>query len=295
MITHGGLASYLRWAVETYGIAEGPGAPVHSSIGFDLTVTSLFGPLVAGRAATLVPDGSGIDGLVEALRGGPGYSRVKLTPSHLEALSRILAPAEAAAGAARVSSSSAARRSRARALAFFRRHAPETRIVNEYGPTETVVGCSVHEVPRGATDPGAVPIGRPVPRTQIHVLDRRGDLVPVGVAGELYVGGDQVGRGYLNRPDLTAERFLPDPFREGGRLYRTGDLVRRLPSGELEYLGRLDHQVKIRGHRVELGEIEAVLARHPAVREAAVLAREDSPGDRRLIAYVVQTEAADLA
>jgi amino acid adenylation domain-containing protein/non-ribosomal peptide synthase protein (TIGR01720 family) len=293
MIPHRGVVSYLDWAARAYRVAEGPGAPVHSSIGFDLTVTSLFVPLVAGRAATLLPEDAGVDGLAAALRAGVGYGPVKLTPSHLEALSRILAPADAAR-AARVMVVGGEALTGA-ALAFFQRNAPDTRIVNEYGPTETVVGCAIHEVPRGGATAGAVPIGRPVARTHVHVLDARGELVPVGVAGELYVGGDQVGRGYLGRPDLTAERFVPDPFDAGSRLYRTGDLVRRLPSGELEYVGRLDQQVKIRGHRVELGEIEAVIADHPAVREVAVLAREDAPGDRRLVAYVVSAEHADLA
>ena len=133
------------------------------------------------------------------------------------------------------------------------------------------------------------PIGCPIPDLQVHLLNPHGQLVPIGVAGELCVGGAGVARGYLNRPELTAERFVPDPFggASGVRLYKAGDLARRLPDGTLEYLGRIDHQVKIRGFRIELGEIEAALGRHPEVREVVVLAREDVPGDKRLVAYLV--------
>jgi amino acid adenylation domain-containing protein/non-ribosomal peptide synthase protein (TIGR01720 family) len=285
MLVHRGVVNYLTWAIQAYRVAEGEGAPLHSSIGFDLTVTSLFTPLLTGKCVTLVPEGQGIEALAGALRAGENQSLVKITPAHLEVLSQQLTPAEAAnrtrsfiiGGEALMGKS----------LTFFQAHAPSTRLINEYGPTETVVGCCVHEVMAGEVIAGAVPIGRPIANTQLYVLDRHMQPVPTGVVGEIYIGGVQVGRGYLNRPDLTAERFLPDPFGPpGARLYRTGDLARHLPSGVLEYLGRIDHQVKIRGYRIELGEIEAALARHPSVREIAVLAREDVPGQKRLVAYL---------
>jgi len=175
---------------------------------------------------------------------------------------------------------------------WFDRHGDRRpRLVNMYGITETTVHVTYRPVTAAdlAAHPGGSPIGRPIPDLKLYVLDRHLQPVPIGVPGEIHVGGAGVARGYLNRPALTAERFLPDPFsgRPGARLYRSGDLARYRPDGELEYLGRADDQVKIRGHRVELGEIEAALGRHPAVREAAVLVRQDAPGDPRLVAYVV--------
>ncbi len=158
-------------------------------------------------------------------------------------------------------------------------------LINMYGPTETTVWSTAAVIDRSG-DP--VTIGRPLANTQVYVLDRRRRPVPVGVPGELYIGGQGVARGYLERPDLTADRFIPDPFsaEPGARLYRTGDLVRYREDGRIEYVGRLDHQVKIRGYRIELGEIEAVLAAHPAVRESVVVARENGTGDHTLVAYV---------
>ncbi|MEO7329500.1 MAG: amino acid adenylation domain-containing protein, partial [Minicystis sp.] len=291
MLEHRGVVNYLRWAVDAYRVGEGSGAPVHSSIAFDLTITSLFTPLLSGQAVTLLPEDPGVFALADALRRGPGFSLVKLTPSHLEALSGELAPGEVAGSTRALIIGGEALF--ARHLQLFRDHAPATRLINEYGPTETVVGCATYEVPEGPLLEGAILIGRPIANTRIYVLDRWQRPAPIGVTGEIYIAGAQVGRGYLNRPELTTERFLPDPFVPSGRMYRSGDLGRRRADGELEYLGRIDQQVKVRGHRIELGEIEAVLSGHPSVREVAVLLREDEPGDLRLVAYFTSTEGVE--
>ncbi|HEY2740507.1 MAG TPA: amino acid adenylation domain-containing protein, partial [Thermoanaerobaculia bacterium] len=165
---------------------------------------------------------------------------------------------------------------------------PDTQLINGYGPTENTTFTCCHPVGPEHLDT-SVPIGRPIANTWVHLLDDQGQPVPIGVAGELCTGGAGLARGYLGRPELTADRFIPDPLSgPESRLYRTGDLARRLPDGTVEFLGRLDHQVKIRGFRIELGEIEARLAEHPAVLQSVVLAREDVPGDRRVVAYILQ-------
>lgn len=161
-------------------------------------------------------------------------------------------------------------------------------LVNMYGITETTVHVTYRPLSMTDTAGGSV-IGSPIPDLQLYIVDQHRQPVPIGVAGEMYVGGAGVARGYLGRPELTSERFIPDPFssRPGARLYKTGDLARFLPDGDVEYLGRIDHQVKIRGFRIELGEIESALTQHPAIRQAVVVVREDTPGDKRLVAYLV--------
>jgi len=286
MVSHRGLLHYLCWSAQAYAGGEGRGAPLASPIGFDLTITSLFTPLLTGRAITLIAEKEGPEGLTLALRRESDFSFVKLTPAHLELVNRGLSPAEAAGRTRALILGGEALAGES--LAFWREHAPSTRLLNEYGPTEAVVGCCVYEVPPGGLAAGPVPIGRPIPGVRLHALDRRLTPVPVGVPGELYISGHGLARGYLGRPDLTAERFVPDPFSgPGERLYRTGDIVRHRPDGNLDFLGRVDHQMKVRGYRIEPGEIEAALASHPGLREVAVVAREDVPGDRRLVAYAV--------
>ncbi|HEY0605953.1 MAG TPA: non-ribosomal peptide synthetase, partial [Herpetosiphonaceae bacterium] len=288
MIPHGGLVNYLSWCAQAYNITEGNGTPVHSPIGFDLTVTSLFAPLITGQRVMLLPEDQGLDNLGAALAPDAALSLVKLTPAHVDLLNTML-PANTLAGRANalIIGGEALR---AETVDAWRAFAPDTRLINEYGPTETVVGCCVYEVPPTGEVNSVIPIGRPIANTQLYILDRHLNPVPVGVPGELYIGGDGVGRGYLNRPELTAEKFIADPFSAtpGARLYKTGDLARSFADGTIDFLGRIDHQVKVRGFRIELGEIEGVLSEHPAVGEVVVVAREDTPGDTRLVAYVVE-------
>ncbi|NJR56668.1 MAG: amino acid adenylation domain-containing protein [Acaryochloris sp. CRU_2_0] len=171
---------------------------------------------------------------------------------------------------------------------------PDTQLINGYGPTESTTFTCCYRIPRGLPEElSSIPIGRPISNTQVYILDTQLQPVPIGMAGELHIGGAGLARGYLNRPELTAEKFIANPFGEG-RLYKTGDLARYLPDGTIEFLGRIDYQVKIRGFRVELGEIEAVLGRHEQVQHCVVVAREDIPGNKRLVAYVVGAGEPDI-
>jgi amino acid adenylation domain-containing protein len=290
MILQSGLVNYLTWAIKTYGVKEGGSIPVHTSTSFDLTVTGLYPPLLVGGRVEILPEDVGGQSLVKALKKGRNRSLVKITPAHLELLNQQIRPEEAA-GSTNVFVIGGENLV-AESLALWRKSAPSTRLINEYGPTETVVGCCTYEV--AANDPatGSVPIGRPIANTQLYILDRYKNPVPVGVTGELYIGGAGVARGYMNRPDLNKDRFIADPFsgQIDSRLYKTGDLARYRKDGILEYFGRVDNQVKVRGYRIELGEIEATLASDPRVKSCAVLVREDEPGNKQLVGYVVPRE-----
>ncbi|ARV60165.1 non-ribosomal peptide synthetase [Nostocales cyanobacterium HT-58-2] len=291
LIHHKGLVNYLRWCTQAYSVEQGEGTLVHSSIAFDLTITGLFSPLLVGRKVELLPQNLDLEALAAALRNKSNYSLVKITPAQLELLTQQLSPQEAA-GKTRAFIIGG-ENLLAESLAFWQTNAPDTILINEYGPTETVVGCCVYQVPQSQKLSGSVPIGRPIANTQLYLLDEHQQLVPIGVPGELHIGGAGLARGYLNQPELTALKFIPNPFTKesGARLYKTGDLARYRPDGTLEFLGRIDHQVKIRGFRIELGEIEGVLLGHPDVQESVAIAREDRPGDKRLVAYVVPSGA----
>jgi amino acid adenylation domain-containing protein/non-ribosomal peptide synthase protein (TIGR01720 family) len=288
MLTHRGLANYLQWAVQTYPVDLGVGVPVQSAISFDATITSLYTPLLVGKAVILLPEAEEIEALQNALSSPSNFSLVKLTPAHLSVLSQLL-PQKVQVGypQAFIIGGEALTEQH---LEFWRSYFPQTQLINEYGPTETVVGCCVYDATLGTEKNSSnVPIGRPIANTQLYILDRYLQPVPIGVPGELYIGGAGVARGYLNRPDLTAKRFINWGLgiTSLNTLYKTGDRARYLPDGTIEYLGRLDDQVKIRGFRVELGEIEATLKAHSSVQEAVVILRKDHPQSSQLVAYLV--------
>ncbi|MEV0126830.1 amino acid adenylation domain-containing protein, partial [Streptomyces sp. NPDC050703] len=298
MITQRSVADYLRWCGANYPGLRGA-AGLHSSVAFDLTVTSLLGPLVVGGCVRVIGLTESAD-VREALSAEPGVTFLKVTPSHL-ALLGDLAPEHQLSGDLVVGGEALP----VEVVRRWRRANPAATVVNEYGPTEATVGCITYSispadarsaadtVDDGSADAG-VPIGVPVANVRAYVLDGALRPVPVGVAGELYVAGEQLARGYLRRPGLTSERFVASLYGSSGeRMYRTGDVVRWSAEGRLEYLGRGDEQVKIRGFRIEPGEVQAVVAAHPAVGRTAVIAREDAPGDKRLIAYVVPARGQD--
>ncbi|MFJ4095287.1 amino acid adenylation domain-containing protein [Kitasatospora sp. NPDC089913] len=282
LVEHASVLQYLDWAADTYPALGGGTALLHSPISFDLTVTALFGPLISGGRLHVAPMEED-RGTVEALAADP-LSFVKATPTHLRLLDAL--PPEFSPGGDLVTGGEALTGA---ALAGWRARNPGATVYNEYGPTETTVGCSVHRIAPGEDPgPGVVVLGPPAWNTRMYVLDDRLQPVPVGVPGELYIAGGLLARGYLHRGDLTAGRFVADPFAAPGeRMYRTGDLVRWLPDGNQEFVGRVDDQVKLRGYRIETGEIEETLRRHPGVDEAVVVVRADRADDPQLVAYVV--------
>lgn len=289
-LTRRGLSNYVNWACAAYACRPGGRAPVCSSLGFDLTITSLWPLLVSGGCAVLAPEQQGMEWLVRS--GEEQFQLVKITPAHLRMLEDLRPDCGAGIADRFVIGGEALRWEE---LAYWRKTAPESRLINEYGPTETVVGSCIYEVNGESPAEGRVPIGRPIANTQVYVLNPHYGLVPTGAPGELFIGGAGLARGYLGRPDLTADRFVPHPFSASGgeRLYRTGDLVRWNADGQLDYLGRLDEQVKLHGYRIELAEIEYVLQQHPRVERSVVILREDHPGDKRLVAYIVQKDRSE--
>jgi amino acid adenylation domain-containing protein len=290
-VTHRALMNYLCWARTAY--AGSGDAVVSSSFSFDATVTSLWTPLVQGGAVHLLPEHAEIEGLGARIKEGCGL--VKITPSHLDLLGRRLLAEQARGFADLVVIGGEALSTST--VELWKRVQPGVRLVNEYGPTETVVGCVVYDIPDAVDLTQPIAIGRPIANTRIYLLDANGDPVPMGAAGEVYIAGAGVARGYLNRPNLTAQCFLPDAFgpTPGARMYKTGDLARYRSNGTMEYLGRRDFQLKVHGFRIEPGEIEARLVDCPGVREAIVVAREEDTDDKRLVAYVVAQEGTELS
>ena len=293
-IQHGSLVNYVRGVVGRLGLPPGSAFAMVSTFAADLGNTALFPALCTGGCLHLIPQERASDpvALAESFRNHP-VDCLKIVPSHLEALLAAGDGADVLPRRRLVLGGEATRRELAERL---RAGAAEGWLLNHYGPTEATVGSTTYVAgqSRYEGELAALPLGRPLPNQRAVVADRALRPVPLGALGELLLGGAGLARGYLDQPAATAERFLPDPWsgEPGARLYRTGDRVRLLPDGNLEFLGRIDHQVKVRGFRIELGEIETALAQHPAVRQAVVTVREDRPGDRRLAGYVVPRDGA---
>ena len=290
MNEHRGVVNRLVWMQEAYGLTAADTVLQKTPFGFDVSVWEFFWPLMVGaRLVMAKPEGHKDPDYLSRAIEQYGVTTLHFVPSMLQS---FLADGQAATRCGQVVRVMCSGEALPAALvAEFYRRLPQAELHNLYGPTEAAVDVTAWHCSREA-ERVSVPIGRPIANTRIYLLDERGQPVPLGAVGELYIGGVQVARGYLHRPELTAERFLADPFAPGGRMYRTGDVARYLANGDIEYLGRNDQQVKIRGFRIECGEIEAALATHPAVREAVVDARAVGD-DKRLVAWVVP--AADVA
>ncbi len=285
-ISHGALANCLVSMRQILGITGRDVLLAVTTLSFDIAALELLLPLTVGARVELLPRDVAADGARLAARlMETGATFLQATPASWRLL--LDAGWDGSPGLTMLCGGEALPRPLADQLL-----GRGACLWNLYGPTETTIWSSIDRV--GADPASVVPIGRAIASTSLYVLDAQLRPVPIGVAGELYIGGAGLARGYLNRPGLTAERFVPDPFsdRPGARIYRTGDLARWRSDGRLEYLGRLDHQVKIRGHRIELGEIESVLAVQPGVRQAVVVAREEPSGGSRLVAYLVPHDGA---
>jgi amino acid adenylation domain-containing protein len=282
---HGGLRNRLQWMQEAYRLTPADRVLQKTPFTFDVSVWEFFWPLISGACLVIARPGGHRDSayLVQLIKS-ERITLLHFVPSMLgmflqeegvescSTLRQVICSGEALSYELQ--------------QRFFERMS--VAFSNLYGPTEASIDVTAWEC-RSDSDRTIVPIGRPIANTEIYILD--GDLnpLPIGVVGEIYIGGDGVARGYRNRPELTAEKFIPDPFSTdpGARIYKTGDRARYLPDGTIVFLGRTDHQVKIRGYRIELGEIEATLVQHLTIKESVVLAREDTVGDQRLVAYVV--------
>ena len=283
MVEHRALANHMHWVQSAFPLSESDRELQHTPLTFDVSVWEFFAPLLSGARLILArPDGQRDSAYLVEVIAQQRVTSIQVVPSLLRML--VEEPRLSACTTLRRVFCGGEALSVELAQRLFARL--DVELYNLYGPTETCIDATCWRCDRGQN---TILIGRPLANTQTYILDPQRQPVPIGMPGELYIGGDGLARGYLNRPDLTAEKFVPNPF--GGetctRLYRTGDLARYRPDGNIEFLGRLDHQVKLRGFRVELGEIEAVLGQHPAVQETVVVAREDSPGDKRLVAYIV--------
>jgi len=291
MIDHKGLRNYLEWCKHEYPISANSGSVLHSTIAFDATITSIFPSLICGAPIHIIDSTNEINEMAELI-AKENVGALKITPAHLELLSFEMeskgnkaVPESLVVGGENLT---------AKQIKYFS-ESEEVKIYNEYGPTETVVGCVVFEASKWNGN-YSVPIGKVISGMRIYVLNNNLCQIPVGIDGELFIGGRGVARGYVNKPEITAEKFLPDLYSKnnGERVYKTGDIVRILEDGNLLFIGRKDDQVKLRGYRIELSEIESELNKHNSVRETVVDIKTDFNNNQWLVAYVTLRNGFDL-
>ncbi|WP_437952670.1 non-ribosomal peptide synthase/polyketide synthase [Sorangium sp. So ce296] len=287
VVTHRSVSNYVQGVLERMALPERASLAMISTVAADLGNTVLFGALCSGRALHLISEDRALDpdAMAEYMHAH-GVHAIKIAPSHLSGLLQAARPGWVLPEHTLVVGGEAT----SWELVSEVRRLGACRLLNHYGPTETTVGVLTHlhapDEPRPATT--ALPLGKPLPNSRVYILNRDLQPMPVGVPGEIFIGGEGVARGYLNRPDLTAERFIPDPYGEpGARMYRTGDQAQYLEDGTIEFLGRIDEQIKLRGYRIELGEIRAELRAAPGVSDAHVLVHGGQAGHARLVAYVI--------
>ncbi|WP_051569308.1 non-ribosomal peptide synthetase [Alkaliphilus transvaalensis] len=282
MVENRGVVNYISWAAKSYLKGEDLDFPLYTTISFDLTVTSIFTPLLTGNCIIVYGEDDKellINKIVKDNRVGV----VKLTPSHLKLIkdqdnsqSKIK---RFIVGGEQLETSLAEE--------AYRSFNGNIEIYNEYGPTEASVGCMIHQYNPERDRHQVIPIGIPADNVQIFILDKYLKPVPIGVVGEIYIAGDGLARGYVNKQETTEEKFVTNPFKDNEKMYRTGDLAKRLFDGNIEYIGRIDHQIKIRGYRIEIEEIESQLLKHKEIHEAIVIPLEDEFGDKNLCGYIV--------
>jgi amino acid adenylation domain-containing protein len=294
-VAHRQMINYVANLCPRLDLPSGASYAMVSTLAADLGCTMLYPALASGGCLHVLAGHRAADPVALAEHfERHAIDALKIVPSHLAALMTHSHPASLLPHRRLVLGGES---SRWEWIEQIQKLAPDCVVLNHYGPTETTVGVTTQRLERASGRRGPVPLGRPIANTRIYVLDGRLRPVPVGAPGQLHIGGVALARGYLGRPALTAERFIPDPLGRtpGGRLYATGDLACRMPDGTLEFLGRADHQIKLRGFRIELGEIESVLTEHPGVREAVIVVREEADGDRQLVGYTVSGASGEPA
>ncbi len=291
MVEHRGVVNYILWAIKQYVNNESVNFPLYTSISFDLTVTSIFTPLLSGNAIIVYDEE--IDGLlILKVMKENRVGVVKLTPSHLKIIKdKKMENVQQSVKRFIVGGEELETRL---TMDITEKFNENIEIYNEYGPTEATVGCMIYKF--NPHDPyNSVPIGTPINNTRIYILDKKQVPVPIGISGELCVSGDGLAKGYLNKDELTNQKFIENPFVKGEKLYKTGDLARRLPNGNIEFLGRMDAQIKLRGYRIEPSEIERRLQEHNDIIEAMVLVkRKEEPGNEHLVAYFTSSKELSI-